>query len=147
MSDADHLTDVVREWSKTFMKRSMRDFKQFMEENDLSFTQVNILMLIFYGNKSGVSQIGESMGVTNAAASQAIDRLVNMDLIIRSEDPSDRRAKKLKLTRKGMDIIDKGVDVRSRWIENLTEKLSQDDQDLITSALTILTDAAKDVEF
>jgi len=34
--------DVLHEWVKVFMQRSMSDFKRFMDETDLSPSQVNI---------------------------------------------------------------------------------------------------------
>ena len=98
MSTTNQLSDVIREFMKVFMNRSMSDFKRFMGDTGLSFTHVNILMRLFHGGISGVSEIGEHMGITNAAASQTVDRLVHMGLIMRTEDPDDRRAKRLELT-------------------------------------------------
>ncbi|MFC2063741.1 MarR family winged helix-turn-helix transcriptional regulator [Chloroflexota bacterium] len=143
MSTANQLSTVVRDWAKVFMNRSMSDFKRFMEDNGLSFTHVNILMGLFHGGISGVSEIGERMSITNAAASQTVDRLVQMGLIIRTENPHDRRAKQLELSRKGRDMIEKGVYSRSNWIEQLTDTLSVEELEMITSALIILTEAAK----
>jgi DNA-binding MarR family transcriptional regulator len=125
------------------MQRSMRDFRKFMEETDLSFSQINILMRLIHGNSTSVSEIGEQLGVTNAAASQAVDRLVGLDLIERTEDPIDRRAKRLALTRKGRTLIERGIEVRSQWIEGLTDALTPEQQSLIIAALTLLTEAAQ----
>ena len=143
MSPTLVFTEVIREWSEVFMQRSMRDFRKFMEETGLSFSQINILMRLLHGRRIGVSEIGEQLGVTNAAASQAVDRLVGMDLIERTEDPTDRRAKRLALTRKGYALIEKGIEVRSQWIEGLTDALTPEQQSLIISALTLLTEAAQ----
>ena len=128
------------------MRRSGRDFRGFMEETGLSFSQLNILMRLFHGGRCGVSEIGERLGITNAAASQSIDRLVNMGLIKRSEDPADRRAKQLALTQAGQALIEKGVEVRSQWVEGLTEALTSAQQDMIITALTLLTEAARKTE-
>jgi len=136
------LTEVIREWSEVFMHRSMRDFKRFMDTTGLSFSQINILMRLFHGGCAGVSEIGDQLGVTNAAASQAVDRLVQLGLIERTEDPEDRRAKRLALTQKGRALIEKGVEVRSQWIEGLTDALTPEQQNMIISALTLLTEAA-----
>jgi DNA-binding MarR family transcriptional regulator len=136
------LTEGIREWSEVFMHRSMRDFKRFMDATGLSFSQINILMRLFHGGSAGVSEIGGQLGVTNAAASQAVDRLVQLGLIERTEDPEDRRAKRLALTQKGRALIEKGVEVRSQWIEGLTDALTPEQQNMIISALTLLTEAA-----
>ena len=137
------LTEVIREWSEVFMHRSMRDFKRFMDATGLSFSQINILMRLFHGGCAGVSEIGDQLGVTNAAASQAVDRLVQLGLIERTEDPEDRRAKRLALTQKGNALIEKGVEARSQWIEGLTDALTPEQQNMIISALTLLTEAAR----
>jgi len=143
MSPTKVLTDVIREWSEVFMHRSMRDFKRFMDLTGLSFSQINILMWLVHGGNTGVSEIGEQLGVTNPAASQAVDRLVQLGMIERTEDPDDRRAKRLALTQKGRALIEQGVEARSKWIEGLTDALTPEQQDMIISALTLLTEAAR----
>ena len=125
------------------MHRSMREFKRFMDDTSLSFSQINILMRLVHGGSAGVSEIGEKLGVTNAAASQAVDRLVQLGLIERTEDPEDRRAKRLVLTKKGRELIEKGIEARSKWIEGLTDDLIPEQQNMIISALTLLTEAAR----
>ena len=137
------LTEVIRKWSEVFMHRSMRDFKRFMDATALSFSQINILMRLVHGGSTGVSEIGSQLGVSNAAASQAVDRLVLLDLIERTEDPEDRRAKRLVLTQKGRTLIEEGVEARSKWIESLTDALTPEQQNMIISALTLLTEAAR----
>jgi DNA-binding MarR family transcriptional regulator len=146
MSPTKVLTEVIREWSEVFMHRSMRDFKRFMEETGLSFSQINILMRLVHAKSTGVSEVGEQLGVTNAAASQAVDRLVGLGLIERTEDPEDRRAKKLALTPKGRVLIEKGIEARSKWVEGLTDALTPEQQNMIISALTLLTEAALKME-
>ncbi len=51
MSPTKVLTEVIREWSEVFMHRSVRDFRRFMEETGLSFSQINILMRLLHGGK------------------------------------------------------------------------------------------------
>jgi len=137
------LAEVIREWSEVFMQRSMRDFKRFMDTTGLSFSQINILMRLVHSGDTSVSEVGEQLGVSNAAASQAVDRLVGLGLIQRTEDPEDRRSKQLALTEKGRTTINNGIEARSVWIEGVTETLNQDQQDMIISALTLLTEAAR----
>jgi DNA-binding MarR family transcriptional regulator len=143
MSPTKVLTEVIREWSEVFMQRSMRDFKRFMDETGLSFSQISILMRMVHRGSTSVSEVGEQLGVTNAAASQAVDRLVQMGLIERKEDPEDRRAKRLALTQKGRTLIEAGIEARSNWIEGLTDDLTPEQQNRIISALTKITEAAR----
>ena len=143
MSPAKAISEIIQEWSEVFMYRSGHDFRHFMDETDLSFSQVNVLIRLFHGKNCDVSGIGEEMGVTNAAASQAVDRLVQLGMIERTEDPDDRRSKRLALTQKGFELIESGIKARSQWIKDLAESLTMEQQQIIISALTILTETAR----
>jgi DNA-binding MarR family transcriptional regulator len=143
MQSSKQLTEVVREWAKAFMHRSGRDFKRFMDETGLSFSQISVLMGLMHGGNRGVSKIGDQLGVTNAAASQAVERLVQLGMIERTEDPEDRRAKRLALTQKGRKLIEMGIEARSKWIEGITDSLTSEQQEMIISALTLITEAAQ----
>lgn len=143
MSPTKAITEVIREWSEVFMHRSGRDFRRFMEETDLSFSQISVLMRLYHGGNSGISEIGSQLGVTKAAASQAVDRLVQLGLIERTEDPVDRRAKRLALTGRGRTLIEKGIEARSKWIEGLTDALTRKQQNMIVAALSLLTEGAR----
>lgn len=138
----NELSKIIQEWSRVFMCRSGHDFKHFMIETGLSFSQINILMRLFHGRECDVSCLGEDMGFSSAAASQAVDRLVQMGLIERSEDPADRRSKQLALTDKGRALVENGIKSRSQWFADAAGQLNEDQQKTIISALTILTDLA-----
>lgn len=146
MTRSDEFTLVLRDWSETFMRRSMHDFIQFSKESGLSMAQMSTLFHLHHCSKCGVSDVGELLGVTNAAASQMIDRLVQNGLIERTEDPIDRRAKQLRLTEHGHSIVRESIEVRRRWMEKLTDALSVEEQQSIIVALTNLTDAARNLE-
>jgi DNA-binding MarR family transcriptional regulator len=75
-----------------------------------------------------------------------INRLVQLELLQRSEDPLDRRNKSLALTDKGYALIGKSIEARRRWLQNLTNTLTPDQQEAIASALTTLTQAAQTLE-
>ena len=86
----------------------------------------------------GVTEIGEHLGVTSAAASQMLDRLVQQGLVHRTEDPDDRRVKQIGLTAEGQRILHAGIKARESWLDQLAEKLSSDEKDRITAALQVL---------
>ncbi len=143
MSPPQELTQVIRTWAEVFMHRSMRDFRRFMEETGLTFAQMNVLMRLKHSRECGVSDIGAQMGVSNAAASQLVDRLVQMGYISREEDPNDRRAKRLRLTAAGESLLQRGIEMRAAWIENLADMLTPEQQEHVIAALNILTEAAR----
>lgn len=137
---------VLHEWAEVFMRRSMRDFKRFMDDSGLSPSQVHTLMRLYHSGGCGVSDIGGQLGVTNAAASQMIDRLVQAGFVARAEDPADRRAKQITLAQEGRALVENGIEARRRWMEDLTCTLTAEEQETIASALTLLTEAARRLE-
>jgi DNA-binding MarR family transcriptional regulator len=143
---SEPFTDILRRWAEVFMHRSMRDFHQFTRESGLSMSQLNALFHIYHGGACGISDIGEHLGVTSAASSQMIDRLVQLELLKRTEDPLDRRNKCLALTDKGRAVIAESIEARRRWLQDLTTTLTPDQQAAIASALTTLTQAALRLE-
>ena len=86
------------------------------------------------------------MSVTNAAASQMVDRLVQLGYLERAEDVNDRRMKQLTLTSKGRALIVKSLEARRRWLEDLVTALTPDQQAEIAEALALLTQAARELD-
>jgi DNA-binding MarR family transcriptional regulator len=78
MSSPQTFSNVLQEWVEVFMHRSFHDFKLFMDESGLSASQVNTLMRLYHQNVCGVTDIAQTLGITNAAASQLVDKLVGM---------------------------------------------------------------------
>ncbi len=146
MPSTEQFTQVLRDWAEVFMRRSMSDFKRFIDDSGLSPSQISALMRLYYGGKCGVSDIGNHLGVTNAAASQMVDRMVQLGLFTRNEDTGDRRVKQIALTSQGRELVEKGVESRRRWMEKLTTTLSPEEQDAIIGALMVLTGAARHLE-
>ena len=142
MSSSELLLRVLTEWTGVLMRASSGDFNRIMRDYGLSMPQLSTMMRLYYHSAGAVSDIGATLGVTNAAASQMVDRLVQLDLIERKEDRSDRRVKQVELTENGRHLIQKTMDVRRRWMEDLTSRLTLAQQDEIISALTLLTEAA-----
>ena len=139
-------SEALHEWVEVFMHRSMRDSMRFWKDSGLSFPQITTLMRLHYHGVCGVSEVGSHLGVTNAAASQMVERLVQLGYVGRAERPEDRRAKQLTLTPKGRALVQKSLAARRRWLEELVAALSPTEQTEIADALTMLTEAARELD-
>jgi DNA-binding MarR family transcriptional regulator len=146
MSASNQFTHALRNWAETFMRRSMIEFRQFSRDSGLSLTQMSTMFHLHHCQTCGVSDIADFLGLTNAAASQLIERLVESGLLVRSEDPNDRRAKQVSLTSNGRELILKSIEIRKSWMERLTTELTDNDKQLIVQALTLLTSVAHKTE-
>jgi len=146
MTKSTQITQPLRAWMDVFMHRSMRGWNQFAKSTGLSMPQFSILMQLHYKGACGMSAISERFDVSAAAASQLVDKLVQAGYIERTEDPSDRRAKLLKLSTNGAKLVDNGIQERYRWMDELTSRLSAAEQTKISEALTLLTEAARQMD-
>ena len=125
-----------------FMHRSMRGWGHFAKNTGLSIQQFSLVMQLHYRGACGISDISQRYEVTNAAASQMADKLVQLGYVARIEDPNDRRAKLLSLSAKGNKLIEQSIEERYRWVDQLSESLSAEQREKISDALGIMTEAA-----
>ncbi len=142
----DQFSNVLHGWVKVFMRRNGQDYKHFMDETGLSFSQVNTLMRLHFAGQADISDISEQMGITNAAASQLVERMVRLGVLDRMADPIDRRIKRLALTPKGHALAEKLVDMRRKWVEQFTYSLTSRQREAISDALLVMTDAAQNID-
>ena len=146
MLSSDPFEVALQEWVAVFMRRSMRSFIRYAREHGLSMSQINALFHIHRASGSGVTDLGEHLGISNAAVSQLLERLVQQGLILRYEDPADRRAKKLTLTDKGAQTLQEGIHARQGWLHDLAGTLSAAEKEQVAAALTILIEQTKRLE-
>jgi DNA-binding MarR family transcriptional regulator len=145
MQTTDPVFAKLQEWIEVFMRRSMRNFLLYARETGLSMSQLGALFHIQRG-ASGVCDLGEGMGITSAAASQMLERLVQQGYILRSEDPHDRRVKQITLTEKGHQTLQESLNARQGWLEDLAQTLTPSEVEHVEVALSILIQKARQLE-
>ncbi|NJD59996.1 MAG: hypothetical protein C3F13_06325 [Anaerolineales bacterium] len=146
MNATDSLVDTLQEAFGIFRHRLMGNIFVFARDKGLTMGQFGALLHIFKTEGCGVSDIGSDMGITNSAASQMMDRLVQLQLVTRSEDPKDRRSKQIVLTDKGRQILQEGTLTNQKWLETLAISMTPDEQELVRQAVEILIIKARQFE-
>jgi DNA-binding MarR family transcriptional regulator len=146
MGSPDALQAALQKWIEAFMRRSMRGFILYSKESGLSMSQLGALFHMYREGTSGVSDLGDDLGITSAAASQMLERLVQQELVVRSEDPHDRRVKQITLTDKGRRVLQESIRARQGWLDDLPRVLSPGEQEQIVAALNILIEKANQLE-
>ncbi len=121
---------------------SMRSFWRYIKERGLTMPQMFALRYLYYRGESNISDIARELGVTNAAASQMLDRLVGQGLILRQEDPHDRRNKKLTLTEAGRLLLRESSQAQRAWLDELVKSMSQEELEKLSEAMDILAEKA-----
>ena len=147
MEQSEHFLPVLNDWIAVFMHRSMQNLNRFSKEKGYSMSQIFALNFIHHHGTCGVSDLGEGMSVSNAAASQLLEKLVQQQMIERTEDPEDRRGKQIRLTNKGDQIIRDSLFARQSWLSELESRLSSQEKEQAISVLHLLIEKGRQIEF
>jgi len=111
----------------------------------LTLSQLKIMMLLSRSGGMSGSGLAEEIGVGLAALSGMIDRLVANDLVIRQEDPHDRRVRRINLSKTGSELIDGIITAGAEKQRRLLSRLSAEELTLLLDATTLLAKAAEEM--
>jgi DNA-binding MarR family transcriptional regulator len=145
MASKDPFLSVLHDWIGIFIHRSTRGHVRYAREKSLSRSMLGTLHFLRHHGNAGVSDLGEHLGVSNAASSQMVERLVEEGLLERVEDQEDRRMKKISLTEKGLDVLKDSINARLSWIEDLAQEFNPEEKDQITTAIQIMIDKVREL--
>ena len=96
-------------------------------EGQLALSQVKLLLLIARPeHRLKVTDVAEVLGVTNAAASRAIERLVQRGLVDRTVSRNDRRAVNLALTAQSRELLARFTETRNGELMGLLGAVPED---------------------
>ena len=115
-----------------------------IEDSGLSMTQCKALLEL--GGLGGsaeawqVSDLAEVFGVSVPSMSRAVDGLVKKRLATRVEDPEDRRARQVKITAKGKDLVDTLATIRQTGLQAFAATLSPAQRRKLDAAVDSLMD-------
>jgi len=121
--------------SETVEKRLLRE----VAGSQLTFSQLKLLRLVDLTDGQSISDVAAFLGVSNAAASKAVDKLVRRKLLRRAEGKTDRRAIRLSLTQAGRLLLAAYEEARDRELTQVFEKLPQEDLRLAAGLLDQLS--------
>jgi DNA-binding MarR family transcriptional regulator len=138
MDAVNDFVSVLVQWSEVYMHNSMRNFFRYSKKNGLSMSQIGALFWVSHKGNSAVSDLSDKLGITSAATSQMLERLVQQGLILRSEDPNDRRVKQIALTNQGRAVLQESLLARQSWIGSLAEVMTDSEKEQVVQALNLL---------
>lgn len=121
-----------------------------MEDSGLSMTQCKALLeLGGLGQNTEpeqtaatwqVGDLAEVFGVSTPSMSRAVDGLVKSGLATRVEDPADRRARQVRITAKGKELVDTLATVRQAGLQCFAATLSAAQRRKLDAAVDSLMD-------
>jgi DNA-binding MarR family transcriptional regulator len=105
---ATDVADLLHHVNHTIRRQAMAD----AEPNGVTSSQMRAMRtLLRHGSSMRMSELAESLGIVRRSATSVIDGLEEIGLVERIDDPSDRRAVGVQLTRTGHKVM---ADARRR---------------------------------
>jgi DNA-binding MarR family transcriptional regulator len=145
MASSDKFVKQIEMLAEAFMFRSMQNVIKYSKESGYSMSHIGTLMHLHHKGVSDVSGLGDKLGITYPAASQMLDRLVEKGLIQRTEDPKDRRSKKIVLTDKGFETLHESMKARQASMIELSKKMTDEEKEKVMEAFEIVLDKFKEL--
>lgn len=110
-----------------------------IHEAGLTMPQLIALMLLHHEGQLPITTLSQRLGLSLSATSAMVQRLVELGLVARTEDPSDRRQKQVALTPDGLTFVDKVTAERTaaiaRGIGTLPPELRKQFLDVLASVV------------
>ena len=118
------LAHLIEEMMSHIHRRSADDTLAVMNEVGLTMAQMVALHLLTHLGPVSVSSIAACLKLSPPATSHLVDRMVVAGLVGRTEDPVDRRHKRIEITSTGRDLIEGTNDRRTREFTRVLSSLS-----------------------
>lgn len=109
----------------------------------ISLPQLRVLGFVSRNPGAGVSDVAAHLDVTNPTASVLVDRLVKKSLLVRQEDPSERRRTLLTITDEGAHVLEDARSKAQFMVAQVLKTQSPEQLSKINEALAILAEAVK----
>jgi len=115
-------------------------------ELDLSFTQIKTLCALEAdGVERSVKALAETLGVSLAAMSRAVDGLFDRGLVGREEDTVDRRMKRVRLTDTGRAVPHALNEARLSALHELMCALGEQEAQALQAALALILERRPEI--
>ena len=86
-----------------------------------------ILRFVSAHSATTMGELADFIGLSQSAASQAVDQLAEDKLVSRQNDKSDRRVVRLKLSKRGQQELEKIHKLKRERMEKIFSKISEKD--------------------
>ena len=120
----------IRIAMKQYVQRRIRDDKL-----DLTYEMVQVLAVLWRKGEINQQEIADRVQKNKASLTSLLDNLAKRNLIIRNEDPSDRRNKIISLTDSGKEYKKQLEPLLNGFYETLTKDLPRQEMNKITGFL------------
>jgi DNA-binding MarR family transcriptional regulator len=111
-----------------------------IDEAGLGLVHLKVLMKLSgaLDEAPTLSSVADQLGLSLPSASRAVDWLVKRDFVARTEDPDDRRQRRLELTEAGGDLAHRVLAARIEGLGQFAASLTDEERTRLDAALELL---------
>lgn len=136
----DELTDAVLGLSRALVGIALRSLAD--ESGDLTLVQFRALATLADHGDQRVADLAALLGVNSSTATRTASRLRRKGLLSRAQDPSDRRAARLRITASGENLVRAVTARRHAAISTIARRIPVGQRDVMVDAMRAFTAAA-----
>jgi DNA-binding MarR family transcriptional regulator len=134
--DIDNLTRRIAEWIGLSMKiKRGTDTVKVMHETGLTIPQLGSMHILFFEGPQSITDLTEKLGLSTSATSHLVQRLFEQGIVLREEDPADRRQKRISLSPSGKKLVERLMKARHREMRASVETLSPETREMLLRVL------------
>jgi DNA-binding MarR family transcriptional regulator len=132
----DQLAADLARFIGQVMKGDQSELIALIAELDLTMAQMRGLFVLDASERGlALTELAPQMGLSVAAAGRAVDGLVRHGFVTRSEDPDDRRIKRLALTDEGQATLRRVMEARLVGLRRFAAGLGDQEREALSAAL------------
>ena len=120
------------------LRKKQHNDETIINEIGLTQSYFNILFIIENFNGISISELSQKTGISIPNSSKAVENLVNLALLERKNDASDKRISNIYLSKQGLAVINK-------YKESLKDKLKEKIVCLDEDDINILVNSSNDL--
>jgi DNA-binding MarR family transcriptional regulator len=138
-AEAQRLLDLLTALGSTTFRQLLW---QRASELELTFAQSQVLFYVSDHPGCHMGDVAKAFGVTLPAVTHIVDRLEEKQLLLRGDDPSDRRVYVLEVTRQGKSLAQELRALQMRGLEDVLARMAAEDRQRVIRGLEALVEAA-----
>lgn len=116
----DKLTQLTRKFQKQLLSGDLKEY---------TMRQLYYIELINKNQGISISELSKILQVKKSTVSVAINQLIDMNIVDKTQSKTDKRFYSLQLTQKGEDIIKKHMQVHKDTIKKILKILEPEEVD------------------
>jgi DNA-binding MarR family transcriptional regulator len=143
MDERERLAASFGDMRRAMIPAFLLDMLSAVDGDELSMTQLATLYLLDAGDPVSLGALAERVGRSVSATSRLVDVLVRRGLVERQEHPSDRRVRRVLLSKDGVALLRRLERTRADAQLQIMSRLGPTDRALVARAMALLGDAAR----